>query len=733
MTRKRLTVVALLFSITLLILPAIPHAGSIILNDNGFLYTIGEFPISLEGDELGGVGFVSSTIPSLNVDFSLNELTWSISGLVVTDQFSSTTSIYTNYSGGTIKMYLDPAMNADYGTAPPGESSTATFEDGDLFLMGTVTTAIMTYNTVTQTGVLVALVNFTYGSALPELDEPNGNIVEYTFGPGDPNIPPGYDLQAIGRIVAPALCTVQGNVSYIFDPMCTTCRCITQLVLEYTGSGDLSTASINNAVEYSVVGDQLIILPPSGDEALPGNIKITVGADEVDIHTSCSRPIDQGNVIGDFTVVQVDKVYVPCADAECVGLTSLELLYHGIGDPATVTVSDGAYAVVSGNTITILPTGDELKGNTTIGIGCDVVTIHTACSQPIEVGFTYDDYEVTAVEKVYPETPGGTMPPSGPVVGVTVDLVDGEGTIYSTLTNEFGNYIFNDVAIVDFMVSCVVPLGYSPLTPMEVERTAAPGDVVVVDFQLERLATQDKPRSCGFWKHQVNCALKGKQKGVQVPVDMLLTYFDQIHTRFDKYFDVFIPVVTLEDLFTVLSPKKPTMHQKAERQFGGLLMNVVSERLATWQFVSEDEATASQAITYISNLLSDGVDSNDELAKDIAEMINLEETIAAGVIPLHIEQIAYLKRAVDPFDNLVPSAIANAGNYPNPFNPTTTITYELSRELPVTVTIYNVLGQKVRDLVSGRSQNGLNTVSWDGRDGAGRMLTSGTLDAVTRT
>ncbi len=716
-------IATVLAALLILVLPALSFASDVIMNDNGFLFVDGGFPYSSEGDILSGVGFVSSTTPPLSADLSLNELTWSISDLVVADQFTYNTTVYTNYSGGTIKIFLDPAMNADYGTSPPNPSSPVTFEDGEQFLIGTIVMARMTYNTGTQAGVLQALVNFTYGTALPDLPQPNGTIVEFTFGPNDPNIPCGYVLQAIGKVVAPALCTVKGNVSYVFDSgACERCEGITQLVMNYTGAGDLSTVTITGGVQFEVMGNQLTITPGDCESELPGNIKITIGDDDVDIHTSCSRSIDPGNVIGDFTVTSVDKIIVPCEEEVCEGISSLVLLYNGIGDPATVTVSDGVYATVDDHFITILPTGDELKGNTTITIDGDGATIHTSCSQPLEAGFVFGEYEIVAVDKIF--AGGGVMPDSGPVVGATVDLVDGEGNIHSTLTDEAGNYIFPDVAISDISVSLVVPLGYYPVTPTEVGLTCAPGDVAIVDFVVERVATQDKPRSVGFWKHQVHSALKGKQKGVQVPADQLIVLFDQIHNRFDQYFEVFIPVVTLENFYDVLSVKGGTMYEKGRKQFAALLLNVVSNRLSTWQFISDDNATVSQAITYVGNMLIDEDDTNDELAKNIAEIIVNDQLVGAGVIPLDIGQIAYSPPKPYSEDN-VPSVILSAGNHPNPFNPTTTFTYELRQPSPVELAIYNVLGQKVKDIIRGKIQMGPNAVSWDGRDDAGRQLVSG--------
>ncbi|NOX36849.1 MAG: T9SS type A sorting domain-containing protein [Calditrichaeota bacterium] len=64
-------------------------------------------------------------------------------------------------------------------------------------------------------------------------------------------------------------------------------------------------------------------------------------------------------------------------------------------------------------------------------------------------------------------------------------------------------------------------------------------------------------------------------------------------------------------------------------------------------------------------------------------------------------------------------------NYPNPFNPTTTIRYALPRAGDVTLVIYNSLGQKVHTLVNRHQPAGRYTVQWDGRDKSGRVVPAG--------
>ena len=73
-----------------------------------------------------------------------------------------------------------------------------------------------------------------------------------------------------------------------------------------------------------------------------------------------------------------------------------------------------------------------------------------------------------------------------------------------------------------------------------------------------------------------------------------------------------------------------------------------------------------------------------------------------------------------------PSAFALGANYPNPFNPATTIPVSVAASTgDVDLTIYNVLGQPVREVWNGPLAAGEHRLTWDGRDAEGQAIAAG--------
>ena len=71
---------------------------------------------------------------------------------------------------------------------------------------------------------------------------------------------------------------------------------------------------------------------------------------------------------------------------------------------------------------------------------------------------------------------------------------------------------------------------------------------------------------------------------------------------------------------------------------------------------------------------------------------------------------------VDEKFELIPQSFILNANYPNPFNPTTTISYDLPEQSQITLGIYDLLGKQIKTLVNQSQDAGRQIVMWDGTD-----------------
>jgi hypothetical protein len=76
--------------------------------------------------------------------------------------------------------------------------------------------------------------------------------------------------------------------------------------------------------------------------------------------------------------------------------------------------------------------------------------------------------------------------------------------------------------------------------------------------------------------------------------------------------------------------------------------------------------------------------------------------------------------------NINPQGYGLISNYPNPFNPSTQIRYNLLKNDIVVLKIYDILGKEVRTLVNEKMNAGEKTAQWNGLDNSGREVASGT-------
>jgi len=110
--------------------------------------------------------------------------------------------------------------------------------------------------------------------------------------------------------------------------------------------------------------------------------------------------------------------------------------------------------------------------------------------------------------------------------------------------------------------------------------------------------------------------------------------------------------------------------------------------------------------------------------------LNLPEFDLAGnsrVFGGRIDMGAYENQnvIVNTDEDLIPMSTKLNQNYPNPFNPTTTINYSLKEDSKVSINIYNIKGQKVKQLTTDQLSAGQHSVVWDGRDDNNKQVSSG--------
>jgi hypothetical protein len=100
------------------------------------------------------------------------------------------------------------------------------------------------------------------------------------------------------------------------------------------------------------------------------------------------------------------------------------------------------------------------------------------------------------------------------------------------------------------------------------------------------------------------------------------------------------------------------------------------------------------------------------------------EDVYAGVVPggqmtnrvryYVIQNPLWPVVTIDDQGENMPAVFHLEGNYPNPFNASTNISFRLNRDSDIVLEVFNILGEKVATLADGRFSKGDHTVSWDG-------------------
>jgi len=491
------------------------------------------------------------------------------------------------------------------------------------------------------------------------------------------------------------------------------------VILTGDGTGSFSVATTIAAVAGWVIGIAPVDFDYDGnvDLAVPneaGNcVKILFGNGDATFQAPVSYSLS--NMPQDLIAADFD------GDGHCDIVTSSSAgnnisLLRGVGDGTFAAAEDFPVSYRPFDLVCADLDGDD---------DLDLATVLGDAADSIAIIINLSDQIVTSCD-----ISGNVTYGTSGMNGVTVTLYDDFSTVIASMpTDETGHYAFAELDPGNYIVGVLTPMGFE--TAQENQTVEAVSGSYTVDFQMTELPLVSAQRTRGYWAHQVNAHLTGLGTTHESYEDMC-TYLEMIRTHFNL--NLTNPVLVLavpeapdcnlrlEVLREVIAPKvSPTYNEVARAHLTALLLNIASFKLSQAAQVSEDGASASQAVTYCNYLVNEGNLTADFLAQEIAETINKGKMVAEGKIDLSTPDIMY--RFGD--SDLLPDDCSLGQNYPNPFNLSTTIDYSLSVPSQVSLKVYNIAGQTVRTLVDEAMPAGNHTVTWDGTNNDGTIIASG--------
>lgn len=128
----------------------------------------------------------------------------------------------------------------------------------------------------------------------------------------------------------------------------------------------------------------------------------------------------------------------------------------------------------------------------------------------------------------------------------------------------------------------------------------------------------------------------------------------------------------------------------------------------------EGQQTIQVARSYDFSLKCEVTDSDNNTATDIHSII-----VGGDLAKAQSDNSDKIEIVV------VPDQVELSGNYPNPFNPSTTIRFGLPEDGNVKITIYSINGQEIIRLANGYFSKGYHEIRWNGKNPSGRLVANG--------
>jgi parallel beta-helix repeat protein len=436
----------------------------------------------------------------------------------------------------------------------------------------------------------------------------------------------------------------------------------------------------------------------AADIVIKNNIVYGIGTGAAISANTPSLPGEEFNLIFN-TGVEVENVQAQAPMTSFAGGTIF-------ADPLLVSTTPGS------EDLHLQSNSPAIAAGTDLGVADDI----EQSSRPQPASSSPD---IGAYESLHPLTGtiSGTITADGNgLEDVSMSLLDTAGIpidgVQSILTDNQGQYAFNDVDLGSYQVSIVEPLGYSADENPKLAILESVG-TTTVDFMLELAVTGNHAKPAFYWSLQFSFHIWNWGWPRESEAD-LHAYIEEVHEHYTPHFDIFQDNTTLRDWWSTLKIwGNFTRYRLARRQLAALVLNLAAQKVGQYTVVTRDGRTAGEVLTFVSMLVTDGNPSNDRLARRLASKVNTRRRIGAGVVPPSniLYKGAGPKNIAWGFG--MPDEFALSQNYPNPFNPSTTIQYDLPSDGFVTLKMYNSLGQEVAVLVDEDATAGRYQVQWD--------------------
>jgi hypothetical protein len=146
--------------------------------------------------------------------------------------------------------------------------------------------------------------------------------------------------------------------------------------------------------------------------------------------------------------------------------------------------------------------------------------------------------------------------------------------------------------------------------------------------------------------------------------------------------------------------------------------------------LSEDNLVVGAAIITEGGYLQNSAVYGDDVTTEDIDGLKVGEKISftydGDTLTSHVQfnPMSFHDVKLD-YDTFLPTTFALYQNHPNPFNPITTIRYDLPEDGPVSIIIYDLMGREIKTLVKQVSAPGRYSATWNGKNEFGKQIASG--------